>query len=207
MASDALRVPPPQDFFDLDVPGVGVLRAAKPLPSGIPAMAAAVHPKSTPQVRRDQVAVFVADHLADGEVERVYEQMVDGAAPADALPLIARALSTWGTPRPYVAVINLAYLTAQHWRTIRLKLVLAGHTDPITLPTMHMALDVTEMVVLEALSGSKESEGQRAQFLTRLYAPTVEVRAVDGKKELVLPEGFADGGESSWGAFARAAAG
>ena len=33
-------------------------------------------------------------------------------------------------------------MTAHHWRTVRLKMALAGISDPMALPTAHMLLDL-----------------------------------------------------------------
>jgi hypothetical protein len=99
-------------------------------------------------------------------------------------------------------------LTAHHWRSIRLKLTTAGILDPMMLPSMHVLLDLTETSILEAMHGktAREGEMQRATFLDQLYAPTLQVRNLNGDKTAVAPDGFdIDDVEDSFDAFAKAA--
>lgn len=72
---------------------------------------------------------------------------------------------------PYVAVINLALMTAHHWRTIRLKLMKSGMTEPMGLPTAHMLLDLTEQLILESMQSDKPEldKARREKFVADLY--------------------------------------
>lgn len=98
-------------------------------------------------------------------------------------------------------------MTAHHWRALRLKLVLAGIVNPMLLSTMHILLDSTEAAVLESMSGEKDSEMRRTMFLDRLYAPSPEVKTINGKRHVAKPKGFDDDEvEASFDAFAQAAA-
>lgn len=208
MLGDAELAPFAEHCRSLEVPYVGVVQARRPMPGAIASIALAAHPELAMQERLDYIVQFVQDHLADGEFERISDLMMFDELPADAFKQVARSLATWGTARPYVAVINLSLQTAAIWRTIRYKLVTAGVADPMRLPTMHAVLDVTEMVVLESMVGDTPREGRmkREQFLDRLYAPTPEVREINGEKYVAAPAGFEpDAVEASWEAFAQAA--
>lgn len=112
-----------------------------------------------------------------------------------------------GHSPPYIAVITLCVMTAHHWRTVRLKLLQAGIPDPMGLPNMHHALDVTEMAILEGIAnqGAKDAEFKRSQFLDRLYSPVVDA-TLNGDKYTAQPHGFsAEEVESAFDAFASAA--
>lgn len=109
---------------------------------------------------------------------------------------------------PYAAVITLSVLTAHHWRTMRLKLILAGIPNPMALPSMHVLLDTTESSILEAMHGDnpKDGESKRAMFIDRLYAPTPEALALNGEDYVAQPDGFEpDEVEAAFDAFAKAA--
>lgn len=96
-------------------------------------------------------------------------------------------------------------MTAHHWRALRLKLILAGVTDPMRLPSMHLLLDNTEAAVLESMAGDKDSEARRSMFLNKLYAPTPEVRNINGDTYVAQPAGFEpDQVEADFDAFAKA---
>lgn len=106
-----------------------------------------------------------------------------------------------GDRAPYVAVINLALMTAQHWRTIRLKLIQSGIHDPMRLTSMHILLDTTEQLILDSMVSNKpeEDKRQRQDFLNILYRPVVK------KGELPPPPpGFEDEGEGSFDQFLAA---
>lgn len=99
-------------------------------------------------------------------------------------------------------------MTAHHWRTLRLKLTLAGISQPMALPSMHVLLDNTESAILEAMHGDnpKDGETKRSMFIDRLYAPTPESMALNGSDYVPQPEGFEpDEVEAAFDAFAQAA--
>lgn len=109
---------------------------------------------------------------------------------------------------PYVAVITLSVMTAHHWRAIRLKLLLAGISDPMALPSMHSLLDSTEGAILEAISAeaAKDSEMKRSLFLDKLYSPHNDPHAINDEGYVAKPNGFEDDDvEASFAAFAAAA--
>jgi hypothetical protein len=87
-------------FDDLEVEGVGVVSARRPMPNAVPALAAAANAQLEAQIRMDYVVLFVRNHLAEGELERIYHNMITGDTPADSIERIARAVATWGTARP-----------------------------------------------------------------------------------------------------------
>jgi len=171
------------------------------MPSGLADLAMAANPEVADTERADYLVNFVQRHLHGDELERVYVAMMAGEAPVDSVERIARAIATWGTARPYLAVVTLAVMTAHHWRTIRTKLVQAGVADVMRLPTAHILLDTTEAAVLEAMSGERDSELQRKAFIDKLYSPLSDPGAPAGP-----PRGFtAEDTEDSFDAFAAAA--
>ena len=98
-------------------------------------------------------------------------------------------------------------MTAFHWRTMRLKLVQSGVSNPMGLSTMHIVLDATEAAILESISmsGERDAEFQRSQFLDQLYSPANDVGLGDGR---AVPAGFEpDEVDSAFDAFAAATSG
>lgn len=184
-------------FATLEVPEVGAVQARRPRPHAIPALVALTTAPGPDQ--RDRAVQFVQAHLAEGELERLTVEMMSGAVPTDSVERIVRAMVTWGTARTYVAVVTLAVLTAHHWRTLRLRLVKDGISDPMALPHMHLLLDATEAAVLEAMP---HDSMERTLFLDRLYSPLGDPYAAkDGP-----PAGFSEEDmEASFDAFAAAA--
>lgn len=92
---------PSSDRFDwLDVPQVGTVKARRPMPNAIAALAMAGNAQIDEQARSDYLVLFVRNHLSDDELERVYVEMMTGEVPADSLERIAKAVATWGTARP-----------------------------------------------------------------------------------------------------------
>jgi len=109
---------------------------------------------------------------------------------------------------PYIAVITLSVMTAHHWRSIRLKLLMNGITDAMALPSMHILLDSTEGAILEAISaeGAKDAEMKRTLFLDKLYSPHNDPYVINDSSYDPTPKGFAsDDVEASFDAFASAA--
>jgi hypothetical protein len=98
-------------------------------------------------------------------------------------------------------------MTAQHWRTLRLKLIQSGVSNPMALPTAHILLDMTEALILESMVSDdpKEDQRQRDRFISTLYKPEVVKREglPDGWVE--PPPGF-DDDEANEAAFDAAAA-
>lgn len=201
MLGDAATAPSSDRYEPLLVPGVGAVTARRPMPNAVAALAMAANSAITDNDRTDYLVLFVRNHLYADELERIYVAMMDGDAPTNSIDLIARAITTWGTARPYIAVITLAAMTAHHWRTIRLKLVQSGVHDPMRLPTMHILLDTTEAAVLEAMSGDRDSAMKRTMFIDRLYSPLVDKATASEQ-----PRGFTDDDtEDAFDAFAAAA--
>jgi hypothetical protein len=87
-------------FDDLEVDGVGTVRARRPMPNAIHALAMAANSGIEAQARVDYLVLFVRNHVAAGELERIYHGMITGDAPADSVERIARTVATWGTARP-----------------------------------------------------------------------------------------------------------
>mgnify|MGYP001213544850 CR=1 FL=1 len=192
------------DTAPLEVDGVGTLMACKPDPASVASLAVSGSPDYPPGDRTDHLVRFVARHLDGDELERLYLDMMLSKAPATGMESVARALSTWGTARPYVAVVTLAVMTGHHWRTLRSKLLSAGVANPMTLPSMHVLLDFTESIISEALASGEDAKTELDTFNRKLYGPTPEALRLNGPD--YVPPGFSDEDvEASFDAFARAA--
>jgi hypothetical protein len=201
LIGDAETAPYSERFEPLVVPEVGVLTARRPMPSGLADLAMAANPEVADVDRSDYLVRFVSRHLHGDELERVYVAMMAGEAPADSIERIARAIATWGTARPYLAVVTLAVMLGHHYRTVRTSLTKSGIADVMQLPTMHILLDTIEAAVLEAMSGDRDSETKRRVFIDRLYSPLSDPGAPAGP-----PRGFTDEDtEDAFDAFAAAA--
>lgn len=94
--------PPDHPYRELEVDGVGILHARKPLPNAIPALAGAANSKITAQSRIDYLDVFVQNHLAEGEFEGLLARMMDPDLdmPPDTMLRVSRAIATVGSARP-----------------------------------------------------------------------------------------------------------
>ena len=103
--SDADDAPTPAGvkYLPIEVPGVGVVHARKPLPNAIPALAGAANAKISPRARTDYLTLFVQNHLAPGEYDALLARMMtDEDCPPDAVLRVSRAIATAGTARPTV---------------------------------------------------------------------------------------------------------
>lgn len=100
MLGDAELVPMEGPFRTLEVPGVGSVLARRPMPRSTAALAMSANAKIDATARQDYLTLFVRNHLADGEYERLMVAMINGEAPPDTLGRVARSISTWGTARP-----------------------------------------------------------------------------------------------------------
>lgn len=185
---------------------IGAVQAVRPGAAGIATLAMSSNPDASPQERLNYLVRFVADHIDPADLERIYFDMMVGSLASDAVERIARALATWGTARPYVAVVTLTAITGHHWRMIRQKLLAGGVLDPLSLPSMHVLLDVTEELMVESVSSSRDPERELASLYRRLYGPSVEADALNEDGTPAVPVGFKpEEVEESFDAFARAA--
>jgi hypothetical protein len=216
MLGDAVLAPLTGPVLDLDVPDVGVVRARRPMPRSAAALAMSGNPKITPEERHQHLTQFVRDHLEDGEYERLLSGMMADELPGDTITLVARELATWGTARPYVAVIILAVMAGTNWRAVRQRMRSDGIADPMReLPHMHAVIDEIETLALEgtASTGDKDRDRRaREDLMDRLYAPTPEgaerLNGKDYRAQVKPPEGFTPGEvEASFDAFTRAMSG
>lgn len=206
MLADAEGWAPVGGVSSLDVPGVGTVVGRRPGPAGIAALAMSANPDLPNVDRAAHLVRFVGDHLDDGELERLYFEMMMDTMPSDTLERVSRQLATWGTARPYVAVVTLAVIAACHWRTIRVKLVGAGVVEPMALGSMHMVLDLAETLVVESFKNAKEPQRELASFYRRLYGPSPEAMALNGDGYDPTPPGFSEQEmEAAFDAFSRAA--
>ncbi len=100
LAGDSDTAPSSDHFDALDVEGVGWVTARRPMPNSIHTLSMAANSAIEPESRVDYIVLFVRNHLGEGELERIYHDMITGSAPADSIERIARAVATWGTARP-----------------------------------------------------------------------------------------------------------
>ena len=101
-------------------------------------------------------------------------------------------------------------MTAQHWRTIRLKLSQGGIDDPMAMRNMHVLLDVTESLILESMVSDKpdDDRAQRQSFIDSLYRPVAVKRAdlPDGWRPPPFdPDADDDSNEAAFDAIAKSA--
>ncbi|UXE04412.1 hypothetical protein SEA_FUNSIZED_41 [Mycobacterium phage Funsized] len=94
--------PPGHPYRPIEVEGVGLIHARKPLPNAIPALAGAANGKVSAERRIDHLDIFVQNHLADGEFEMILARMMDpdNDMPPDTMLRVSRAIATQGTARP-----------------------------------------------------------------------------------------------------------
>ena len=202
--SDADTALPAELGRTLTVPRVGTVVARRTTPASAALLAMSASPDSKPSEQVAYLARFVEAHLGTDEVGRVYVEMMVGDMPSDAITLIARAVATEGTARPYVAVVSLAVMCGHHWRTIRQKLLAAGIADPMALPSMHVLLDYTESMAVEALASGEDGRREVDSLYRRLYGPTPEALSLNGDD--YVPPGFSpEEVEASFDAFSHAA--
>lgn len=191
-------------YQELTVPEIGVVKACKPCPASTAVLAMSANPSSAGQERLDYLVKFASQHLEPGEMERLYFMMMVDALPTNTVERVTRSVATFGTARPYAAVVTLAVLTGHHWRTMRHKMLSAGIADPMRLTSMHALLDFTESVVVESIANSENGQRELAGFYRRMYGP--ESAELNGDGYQAAPAGFDDDEvESAFDAFARAA--
>lgn len=134
---------------------------------------------------------FLADHLHDGQhaFSDLLRGIVDGDYPGDIIQRTLQAVATIDTSRSFTAVLGLVMVAGHHWRTIRSRLTLAGITDPMRLPSMHVVLDVAESIAVESMADGTDDGRKRVEkFLDTLYRP--EVRETSGTGWRPPPSGF-----------------
>ena len=181
-----------------------MIQARKPQPASVAYLAMSACPETTGNEQLSNLVRFADTHAGPGEMERIYLAMMAEKLPPTAVEMIARAVATWGTARPYVAVVTLAVMTGHHWRMLHHKLIGAGIPDPLELPSMHALLDYTEAVVVDNIVNGDDARTELASFYRRLYGPTAEALSLNGEE--YRPPGFTpDEVEASFDAFARAA--
>lgn len=214
LVADAETVAMSGDYDTLDVPKVGPVLARRPAPRSAAALAQASNSKLSEVDRISYLTLFAIDHLAEGETDRLYAEMVFDELPADTMQRVAKAVATWGTARPYIAVINLVAIVAHHWRTMRAKLATHGIADPLTqLKSLHALLDFAEQITMESLARSGEGQDAPKQaqrnmdsFMFKLYAPEPGTELEDGHQP--VPGGFDnDEVEDSFDSFVTALGG
>lgn len=96
--------PPGHPYRELEVDGIGVLRARKPLPNAVAVIAGAANAKISTEARTAHLQRFIANHLAPEDYEGLLARMIDpdDTLPPDALLRVSRAIATAGTARPTV---------------------------------------------------------------------------------------------------------
>jgi hypothetical protein len=91
-------------YHEIEVPGVGIIHARRPLPNAIPALAGAANAKISDRSRVDYLDVFIQNHLRPGEFEELLAAMMDPdhdpVMPQDTMLRVSRAIATGGSARP-----------------------------------------------------------------------------------------------------------
>lgn len=100
LESDAEEMPLPTKRYELNVPGVGLIMAAKPMPRAAHALARSADAKIPVSARISYLNLFLRNHIGDEAHEKLLVDMMEGHIPATALGLVARAIATRGTARP-----------------------------------------------------------------------------------------------------------
>lgn len=210
--ADAAAIPVHGDYEFLEVPVIGTISARRTCPRSAAALAQASNGSVPDTARVDHMHLFLAEHISSEDYETLLLRMIDGELGADTIMRVMRAVTTWGTARPYIAVINLVVITAYHWRSMRAKLAQTGIADPLrTMTSMHALLDYTEQITLESLakSGTGNNAYEKSQravddFMFKLYAPDPNERTEDGR--VPVPAGFDVGAmEGNFDTFAKMA--
>ena len=199
LLGDADDAPPLGPFVTLDVPGVGPVKARKPRPRSLAVLAAAYNTKLKDADRNAHLTRFLTDHIQDADYERLLADMMWDRAPDDTIDRTLRALTTWGTARPYKAVLSLTLTAGSGWRTIRSQIT----GDPMLMPSMHHVLDEVEKIVVQSQQTGDAEKDERAHnaFMARLYAPEIPV----ARGEVAAPSWWpSDGGAAANARAARA---
>lgn len=100
LLDDAERTPLSGPYEELDVEGVGIVLARRPMPGSAAALAQAANSKIKAVSKLDYLGLFARNHLAPGELERIILAQMRSEMPADAVQVIARSIACWGTARP-----------------------------------------------------------------------------------------------------------
>lgn len=87
-------------YRPIEVKDVGTVKARKPLPNSVPALAMAANAQIGTKGQADYLMLFVKNHVPDYELERLLVGMMVGELPQNTMSLVAEAVSTWGTARP-----------------------------------------------------------------------------------------------------------
>ena len=98
MLGDARRCERLSPYSDLEVEGVGVVRARYPLPNSAAVLGAAYRAKLPPGEKAQQLMRFVRTHVEDAET--ILDRMMDDELPADTVERIVNRVATWDTARP-----------------------------------------------------------------------------------------------------------
>lgn len=194
LLADAETGPPlGGEGIEVEVDGIGPMKLYRPRPASIAALAMATNRRLGQADQTAWLNRFAAAHMHPdtGGFGELMRRLVVGEYPADAAVLVVKAAATIGTARKFEAVIALAGIAGHHWRAVRYKLLTAGVTDPMRLPSMHVVLDVTEGLAVESMSdGTKEGKRKLEQFFDDLYRPVVKSRATADDGWRPPPVGF-----------------
>jgi hypothetical protein len=215
LVADAKNWPITGQIEDIEVPRIGAVKARQPMPRSAAALSMTSNKKLNSEQQRDHLSMFLTDQLGEGEYERLLTGMIQGELPADTIQRVSRTIATWGTARPYTAVVTLSLFTGHHWRNIRCRLADAGIPNPLALPSLHSILDITEDIVVDSLyrSGQKDDgppspgELKVRQFYDAIYAPEPKDDDDDtATADRAVPAGFEnpEDVESDFDAFLRA---
>lgn len=88
-------------FRDLEVPGVGTVRARSPLPNAVGALGMAANSKISDMEKQEYMTLFLQNHLDSASMDRLYvAMMIEPDSPENTMQRVARAIATIGTARP-----------------------------------------------------------------------------------------------------------
>ena len=101
-------------------------------------------------------------------------------------------------------------MAAHNWRALRVRMGEKGIGDPMALPSMHVVLDYTEQMGLEAAASDAktqiEARTKISAYFDKLYKPDPTTIKVNGQLE--PPPGWSDDEvEASFDAFLSSARG
>lgn len=203
LVSDAEGCPITGPLRSLKIPAVGTVQARKCRPRAAAALAMGHNKRIPDSEKLSYQSRFLLDHLDAVEYERLLLGTLEGDLPVDALHRVARAVATWGTARPYVAVVTLSLHAGYNWRNIRQKLITSGVANPMKLSSLHALLDVVEDIVVDSVFRAAEREkddappsaGETAvkRFYDEIYVPDPEEYGDEELDDVMpIPTGFDD---------------
>jgi hypothetical protein len=99
--ADAQDTPSEGPYRELEVRGVGMVTARKPMANAVGSLGNAMHAKISEEERNNYIGLFVVNHLSPDSWDDLVDGMMAGKFDTDdAVGEVCKAISTWGTARP-----------------------------------------------------------------------------------------------------------